>query len=319
MPLRTDSGEPVAQRFAQRPIVLARLPRVGATATVDSQSGAPALASTETLPAAPVFIPQSPPQRTELPVPDESLRVVSDRSHAAPHNADTRPLPPPSRFEAPPQYSRHRTRGSKLYELQGRMAPHAGLIVALALLASAGLLYCLMLGPTVESIDYHNLPGEAFGESAVEPAATQPTSRVGQVILSEQWSAPPHEAQLANDATQPADDEAPPESEVAQPESDAAQPTSDAAAASDTAQPAADAAVEVAPPAEESAPSPAEPPRIEAAPADFAYPTTSYPAPYDFTKLQMPVGPQPAAENTAQPAVAERRGLHIQISEPINR
>lgn len=49
------------------------------------------------------------------------------------------------------------TFAEQLFQLHGSLAPHAGLIVTLALIASAGLLYWMIVGPSnVPSTDFEN-------------------------------------------------------------------------------------------------------------------------------------------------------------------
>ena len=69
------------------------------------------------------------------------------------------------------------TFSEKLFRLHSRMAPHAGVIVALALIASAGLLYWMIVGPTQGPMpnSYESF-GENYGVQQQQPEGFAATS-----------------------------------------------------------------------------------------------------------------------------------------------
>ncbi len=87
--------------------------------------------------------------------PEPSVRHQSARARR--HANDARPV----------------TLGEKLFQLHNQLSPHAGLIVALALIASAGLLYWLIVGPAQLPTPQFDNNGdtihiEGLGESAYQ-------------------------------------------------------------------------------------------------------------------------------------------------------
>ena len=170
--VHTDSSGSTGLATGQTPIVLARLPRVGAAT--------PTPATPQPVPP-PEVMPQLElraeiEQRTHLHIAntptDEQVPSPShfaDREHAVDHESKVRhpatvrmPLPEPaSQYESRRYDSTLRTQkraagkpatfSEKLFQVHAQLAPHAGLIVALALIASAGLLYWMIVGPTASS------------------------------------------------------------------------------------------------------------------------------------------------------------------------
>ncbi len=158
--VRNDSSDFTNRPAGQQPIVLARLPRVGAAA--------PAMAPTNPTGFQVVPPPEVMPQldlRTEIDQriklhiadtptdQDPSTNYFADREHAVePQLMVRQPAPAPitrhtstktqTTVAAPTTFS------EKLFQLHAQLSPHAGLIVALALIASAGLLYWMIVGPS---------------------------------------------------------------------------------------------------------------------------------------------------------------------------
>lgn len=219
---RTDNS-PIASDAAtrQRPIVLARLPRIGA----------PTAAPVATLATAP---PSSSSPRTPQPerMPRLELRTELDQRIKL-HIADTADDPTASpnvyfadsehalasgaesiEVQAVPESLRSRTRtasptspntrpatiSEKLFQLHNQLSPHAGLIVALALIASAGLLYWMMTGPAqLSTPQYENFGRESQSEGLGSRSHQMPEDYVPQFTAelpqaerspdaSEQWN-----------------------------------------------------------------------------------------------------------------------------------
>ncbi len=180
-----DSSDFTGHAAGQTPIVLARLPRVGAAPTV---------------PASPVVFQAVPPpvampqldlrteieQRTRLHIadtpaddPTPTTSHFADREHAVDYQPTVR-LPEVRQASMETAHSRATSQrtsakpraavaepitfSEKLFRLHAQLAPHAGLIVALALIASAGLLYWMIVGPTQAPMpaSYENF-SESFG------------------------------------------------------------------------------------------------------------------------------------------------------------
>lgn len=163
--VRNDSSEFTGHAAGQTPIVLARLPRVGA-----ALPALPASPATFQVVPPPEVMPQLDlrteiDQRIKLHVADTPADQTSatshfaDRRHAVEHQPRVpQPEPIPSSRPATMRYDslakaqekvgKPITFSEKVFQLHAQLAPHAGLIVALALIASAGLLYWMIVGPT---------------------------------------------------------------------------------------------------------------------------------------------------------------------------
>ena len=241
--VHTDSSASTGLATGQTPIVLARLPRVGAATPMSATMSA----TPQPVPP-PEVMPQlelrtAIEQRTHLHIAntptDEQVPApnhFADRQHVVHSQPSVRqpsPTPAPAiHQESLCQESRHqetrhqesrrydstakpqavggRPKGfsEKLFQIHAQLAPHAGLIVALALIASAGLLYWMIVGPTAaptpggyDSISENYDPGlrdEGFQATssdspefvvdtlqAEEPEAVEPLS------ASDQWTRVP--------------------------------------------------------------------------------------------------------------------------------
>lgn len=186
------SGQP----SGQQPIVLARLPRVGSIQSEPTSASVPVSAPPISAPVSqavppPVAMPQLDlrteiDQRTRLhiastPTQDQAANTAHfiDRQHDSRVDSLTKPeeLIPPQ-HKSPPQHkpsvnrpSKYKTApkpqgvaqpiglGEKLFQMHSKLAPHAGLIVTLALIASAGLLYWMIVGPTQAPLPNYHSPG----------------------------------------------------------------------------------------------------------------------------------------------------------------
>ena len=180
-----DTLDFTAHRAGQPPIVLAQLPRVGAPPAVANPAPSQAVPP-------PVQVPQLElrdqiEQRTQLHIADTPVNDMPSTSHFVDrqHHLDREPTPslepttrPPSPPPAPQPVARQQaeaakpqTLSEKLFRLHAKLEPHAGLIVALALIASAGLLYWMIVAPTqLPAPSYENysqeLGHEGFGTTS---------------------------------------------------------------------------------------------------------------------------------------------------------
>lgn len=179
---KTDAAGNVA---GQQPIVLARLPRV-----VDSQPSPDGPAADQTLPP-PEVMPQlnlrsEIERRTRL---DIATAHGEDYASSVTHFVDSQHAPrleqsvasqPDESVELRATNTKPTSLGESLFQLHSQLAPHAGLIVALALIASAGLLYWMIVGPTNALVPNYQTPGyeihsEGFGATSnYRPEATEP-------------------------------------------------------------------------------------------------------------------------------------------------
>ena len=203
----TDRTNQNALLSSQQPIVLARLPRIGAEQSV---LVSPAPAQTTPPPPTPEAVPyielrDQIEQRTELhiantPNDEASTSHFVDREHRgrepsvspqaiepsptlnmpavqiAKRQAALRQRTPPSTQPRPQTLRTQATQAKpatanedtvnentfsgKMFQWHSRLAPHAGLIVALALIASAGLLYWMIVGPAQTPSSHFNRTGE---------------------------------------------------------------------------------------------------------------------------------------------------------------
>jgi len=197
------------------PIVLARLPRVRAAQPVPvSQAVNPPVPPSAPLPE---VMPQLDlraqiDQRTRLHIaatPADGPSHYVDQQHVAPRPEQ---LSAPKQYQPlqhqPPQHKPTESRttvaqptslGEKLFQLHAQLAPHAGLIVAMALIASAGLLYWMIVGPVhvplpnFQNPDYKMQP-EGFGvTSDYLPEYTAPVETANVEQPSEPVSSSPDE------------------------------------------------------------------------------------------------------------------------------
>ena len=169
-PYRIDSAEDSRPRISRPPIVLARLPYVGVQSSFDGRSyhltavqsesseADSVSATTESravsLPFANDRLPQQAAVNREIqadsrqsePSPARQEFHRTDEGHADPH-AHRHPFDHPT--------TGHPVEPSGLFQIQKQLATNSGLIVALALLASAALLYLTLIAPIDSpTIDY---------------------------------------------------------------------------------------------------------------------------------------------------------------------
>ncbi|MCG8450448.1 MAG: hypothetical protein MI725_12840 [Pirellulales bacterium] len=157
---RTDQRHVAGPAWTRQPILLAQLPRVGAA--VKSRTKPP-LTST---PGAVSATASTQPNAETVSLRVELPAARASRSVEEPSAAPRQQAMPVARVSSSP-----------LLQLHARLAPHAGLIVALALIASAGLLYWLIVGPTQIPLDYYDMGPEGIGQTTVEwPAQTATTA-----------------------------------------------------------------------------------------------------------------------------------------------
>lgn len=207
VPSRSDQKQRFKSTRANQPIVLARLPRVGAvqpsfgsksytTSEVDSHvdsqqqrsfriDGPQAYSETEVADFAYPYEQASPQVHdfrtvnTPLPQPTTAVRAPESIPEST---------YPKSRISE----SRRRRQTSPLLKLHTQLAPFAGLIVAMALIASAGLMYWMFLGPAQIPTDYYNYPTDSFGQNEVpipefsDIAPPMPTFAVEEPSLVDQ-------------------------------------------------------------------------------------------------------------------------------------
>ncbi len=209
--IHTDSSDPTSAGYTagspgrttgKPPIVLARLPRVGAAPPVAVSPPAIHIApEPEAMPQ--LDLRTEIEQRTQLhiantPRDDQNLATshFADRQHEVERQPSVRQ---PSLASHTTSYSRHNsaktqatpdTFSEKLFRLHARVAPHAGVIVALALIASAGLLYWMIVGPTQGPMpnSFDNF-GENFSfQQEPEGFAVEVPQEVESVSSSDQWT-----------------------------------------------------------------------------------------------------------------------------------
>jgi len=219
--VHNDNSDFTGHAAGQTPIVLARLPRVGAMPSVPANPPAiQAVPPPEVLPQ--LELRTEIEQRTRLhladtPAHDQAPTTshFADRGHAVERKPSVRlpsPAPvlredalakPPAAAVEPITFSEPILFSEKVFRLHAQLAPHAGLIVALALIASAGLLYWMIVGPTQAPMPLNfdssseiygpELRGEGFGVSAnIVPEFSANTSQADQTASSSsQWTEVP--------------------------------------------------------------------------------------------------------------------------------
>ncbi len=176
----------------QRPIVLARLPRLGASAPASAAPPTPE----PTIHRMPEHLMS---EQTPLPEPMPQLDLQTEiqhqlRLHTA-HSSRSGSMHTPQQETAAParknrpsptEASMPTGLSAGVFRLHSQLAPHAGLIVALALIASAGLLYWMIVGgadvPAYNSQRYGQELGNAglgtahLPEFSQRPTTTDPTT-----------------------------------------------------------------------------------------------------------------------------------------------
>ena len=198
-PYRTDRRQATGPSWGRRPIVLAQLPAVGSAVRLRPDPTQESLPQTVLPPAQPNVNTAQPNVNTAQPNVDVPLLRVDLPSLAdsrlLPANSQNQRLsqalpaavsePEPQPLPEPPSLE---VSSPLLLQLHSLLAPHSGLIVTLALIASAGLLYWLFVEPTQTSLDYlergplgfeqtsASLLTEEFVVSAPAPSSTTRTS-----------------------------------------------------------------------------------------------------------------------------------------------
>lgn len=272
----------------QQPIVLARLPHVGA-ASAAATTAAPAPTSQVVPPPTSVaaldlhaeidqhiklHVADPPAPQPTPSAPAETLPAKSPALHFADRQHALQSEPVPRQPAPTPSTRRHSDRPSssrtatpqrpatfaeRLFQLHSSLAPYAGLIVTLALIASAGLLYWMIVGPA-------NVPATDFDNYGFE--FQQPTFS--------------NQAATTNNVTDAGDDgHYVPQFTAELPHAEQSTTNSNDALSSST--------HSESPPSEAPTllPQPTEsmPPLQPPAPSDSPYPKTSAYEPLDFTKV----------------------------------
>ena len=284
---RTDSSDFQRPADNQPPIVLARLPHVGA-----EQPTATTTMRTQVVPE-PEHLPQLDLQadiarQTRLHIADTANDdTIPNTRHFADHRhaADTQPPASATRTRQQPtpqqqsfadastavRSNKQSTLSARLFQLHAQVAPHAGLIVALALIASAGVVYWMIVGPAQPP-----LPQYEYGTEFPDEALGSISGYTPEFVAE----APQPVAASAPVASSPADDQWE-KVELSNPSPD--EPTRG----------------EVDP----AGPQPVvEPTKLQELPTadDSPFPQTDTPNALDFSKVQ-PIQTSPTSSNSPQP------------------
>lgn len=225
-PYRVHEAEQRASSFSRRPIVLARLPFVGQFVRVDQHETRRAESPTEQqLPLPPT---PAPPSTTARPTPDyepplqhsphaqstqhsrmEAANFVAPHLQTQSYVAEeqvaqqTRQPRVDAKHAAPTEqqpashsqsWSRPAESSSGLFQLQKQIATNSGLIVSLALIASAVFLYMAIIAPVEPpTLDYSNsyefygmnqaAPTASFAETESSPDTQTYSSQAGSPAL----------------------------------------------------------------------------------------------------------------------------------------
>jgi hypothetical protein len=264
--------------FGRRPIVLARLPHVGAEARPAECS--PVAAQSSAFSRGTRFYVDA--QHTRSPVgeranvrkPDRELQPTSHHRHHGPHH---RPSSEQAIVDRGTQFSV----ATQLSEWHRRLTSYSGLIVTLALAASAALLYWMIIAPSQRPLDDFGNAYDAFGATKVEiPQFEFPSAPPAEHhVESPVPSADPFSADRLEQSREDV-----PAAVVAQQtpaRSDTPPTTTDGPATSETSAPLLEPGPELVPlPEENDEP---EPDYNDA--SVRAYPTTEHPLAWDLTKL----------------------------------
>lgn len=177
-PSHADGPMGTGRSHTRRPIVLTRIPRVISPAGFAAE---PLAAAQDTVQQASASSPtlddaisdRLPPQASEATYfvdrQHESgprTSVEADERTASRRRRRLRTEHRESRAASP---SKPQDWASRLYRMHAELAPYAGVIVTLALVASAGLLYWLMVGPSPAPTDDHYV----FGSEVVGTASSE--------------------------------------------------------------------------------------------------------------------------------------------------
>ncbi len=173
-PLRTDSQAPGEQSLRRRPILLARLPRVGEPAAIDETT--PTIAITNEQPA---FAQPSHEKTTtsyfidpgHLQQPADTADPPVRHHQAAPSSSPPKKRKRRSRTSSSNQSTKSfasSARPTGVAKIHAHTAPFAGAIVALALVAAAGLIYGMVFSPSQPPTNFHEIANDDWDASSEE-------------------------------------------------------------------------------------------------------------------------------------------------------
>lgn len=264
--------------FGRRPIVLARLPHVGAAAQPVGPT--PVATQSMTFSEGTRFYVDAQHTRTPMgePAPaqqyEQGPQATTYRHHHGPHR---RPTTDQTTVARGPQSAL----ATGMSEIHGQLTSYSGLIVTLALAASAALLYWMIIVPSQRPANDFTNSYDAFGATKVElpdfefPSAPWVAPQVTSPVTSSD--------SLPVDPPEPSTDDEP-AAVVAQQSpvhSDSLPAATGSPETSETPAPPAESAPELMPPSGENE----EPELIYNDASASAYPTTAYPLAWDWTVL----------------------------------
>lgn len=135
-------------------------------------------------------------------LPFERGAGVAAREHASERKpaAHFRVDPPAVRFDKHAGVAAEKTESwaDRLCQLQASAAPYAGLIVTLALIVSAGLLYWLVLGPTSAALPTQEVPNEQLTGGMWDWESTTSSAPAAQASVARDSGAYPYDAFTIN-------------------------------------------------------------------------------------------------------------------------
>jgi len=174
IPTRIDNATYPSRTLGRRPIVLARLPYVGVEVGRGDLNVAgvqePVILEPETHVSSNHFVDPGHPPSGAVPalLPAAPREETSNRSSS--HRQKKRVSKSQQSRSATSFRQQRQPTGLSaiLFSAHYQMAPFAGVIVTLALIASAGLLYWMIVSPSRVSTDLREVSQEGFGASAVE-------------------------------------------------------------------------------------------------------------------------------------------------------
>ncbi len=197
-PYRIHDAENRASSFSRRPIVLARLPFVGQEVSPPGEYHPEHERAPQAMPPAPAQVPQQ-PNFESLAAPHlESRSFLADDQVTSEYNSPRidpghqateiqAPEVQQPEIQAPANHQSNNeqhswTRSAKnpggLYQLQKQLATNSGLIVTLALVASALFLYMAIIAPVEPpTVDYSN-SYEFYGENQAVPQTNLPDTEM---------------------------------------------------------------------------------------------------------------------------------------------
>ncbi len=286
-PYRIDQHQAKGVSQRHRPIVLAQLPYVGASVgKVEKNSVVDPIHE-----AAKQSSSLQPPSLQHQEATGPFSRVDLQASADANSSLDSTQQKHSSQQSNPPTIQSNTSTShasvpelasTPLLPLYLRLAPYSGLIATLALIASAGLLYWLIVSPTQMSVDYQVGSPQGLGRTSI-------------IIPEEKFWQLPSELSTQSLAGQVLEKQVPTDQEA-----------EDASAAKE----------------QSTAPEPSSPqlPQIEEGPTELpGFPNTSRPSSLDFTKLRdMISNKRPLALPEQLPSVAEHQDS-LDTASTINR